>query len=516
MTNQDSVQKDKVFIRPPIVVVMGHIDHGKTKILDWYRQTKVVEQESGGITQHIGAYEVEHHGKKITFIDTPGHEAFSKMRSRGANVADIAVLVVAADEGIKPQTKEAIDIIQKNNLTFVVAINKTDKPEANIDRVRQQLAEENILVESYGGKVPSVQISAKTGENMDELLEVLLLLAELENLTAQPQKPAEGVVIEAHLDPKRGITSTLLIRDGGLALGSILVIGNSVENVKIFEDFLARPIERAGPSSPVRIIGLAQTPLVGDTFRAFGSRIESEEFAKTVIREDKKPRPKLVKTGEEGGKPIFNLIIKADVLGSKEVLEESLKKIESATIGLNILKSEVGNINETDIKLAMATKLVTIIGFKVKVDSSAREIADRNNIRIVTGDVIYKVLDEVKEKMQEMIPPSINRIDLGKIKILKVFSAKGGATSGGKKGGNKQVVGGRVEDGIVRKGARIDIKRFREVVGVGTILELQRGKQAAEEVAKGSELGILADSKTPIEEGDVLEIYQEEIVKQKL
>ncbi len=505
MTDQE-IQKEKVFIRPPIVVVMGHIDHGKTKILDWYRQTKVVEQESGGITQHIGAYEVEHHGKKITFIDTPGHEAFSKMRSRGANVADIAVLVVAADEGIKPQTKEAIDIIQKNNLTYVVAINKTDKPEANIDRIKQQLAEQNILVESYGGKIPSVQISAKTGENMDELLEVLLLLAELENLSADPEKPGEGVVIEAHLDPKKGITSTLLLRDGGLKIGDTLVIGNSVETIKIFEDFLGRSIREAGPSSPVRVVGLTQTPFVGDTFKAFGSKDQAEEFAKTVIREDKKPRLKLTKAEEEEGKPVFNLIIKADVLGSKEALEESLEKIESATIGLSILKSEVGNINETDIKSALATKLVTVIGFKVKVDASARELAERNNIRIVTGDVIYKVLDEVKEKMQEMIPPTVNRIDLGKVKILKIF----------KKEGSKQVIGGRVEDGIIRKGARIDIKRFREIAGVGTILELQRGKQAVEEVAKGSELGILADSKTPIEEGDVLEVYQEELIKKTL
>lgn len=512
MTNQET-KNEKVFIRPPIVVVMGHIDHGKTKILDWYRQTKVVEQESGGITQHIGAYEVEHKGRKITFIDTPGHEAFSKMRSRGANVADIAVLVVAADEGIKPQTKEAIDIIQKNNLTYVVAINKTDKPEANIDRIKQQLAEANILVESYGGKIPSVQISAKTGENMDDLLEVLLLLAELENLTAQPEKPGEGVVIEAHLDPKKGITSTLLLRDGGLKIGDTLVVGNSVETIKIFEDFLARPIEKAGPSSPVRIIGLAKTPLVGDTFRAFGSKDEAEEFAKTVVREDKKPRLKLTKAEEEEGKPVFNLIIKADVLGSKEVLEESLKKIESSTIGLSILKSEVGNINETDIKSALATKLVTVIGFKVKVDASARELAERNNIRIVVGDVIYKVLDDVKGKMQEMIPPTVNRVDLGKAKILKIFSAKGGAASGGKREGSKQVVGGRVEEGVIQKGAKIDIKRFREVVGTGTILELQRGKQPTDEVLKGSEFGVLADSKTQIQEGDVLEVYREEIVK---
>lgn len=503
---EKNLRKENAFTRPPIVVVMGHVDHGKTKILDWYRKTKVVEQESGGITQHIGAYEVKHHDKKITFIDTPGHEAFSKMRSRGANVADIAVLVVASDEGIKPQTKEAIDIIQKNNLPYVVAISKIDKPEANIERIKQQLAEINILVESYGGKIPSVQISAKTGDKMDDLLEVLLLLAELEDLSADAQKPGEGVVIEAHMDPKRGTTSTLLIRDGKLGRGDTLVIGNSIETIKIIEDFLGKTIDEAGPSSPIRVIGLSQTPIVGDTFRSFGSKKEAEEFASTVVRETNKPRLKLVKKEEEEGKPIFNLIIKADVLGSKEVLEESLNKIESDTIGMNILRSEVGNINETDIKLALATKLVTIIGFKVKVEGPVREIADRNNIRIVTGDVIYKVLDDVKQKIEEMIPPSIKRVDLGRAKILKVF----------KREGPRQVIGGRVEDGSIRKGAKIDIKRFKELVGTATIIELQRGKQPAEEASKGSEFGILADSRTPIEEGDVFEVYQEEIIKQKL
>src|SRR3989344_4491708 len=237
--------------RPPIVVVMGHIDHGKTKILDWYRKTKVVESESGGITQHIGAYEVLHKGKKITFIDTPGHEAFSKMRSRGAKVADIAILVVAADEGVKPQTKEAIEIIKQNNLAFIVAINKIDKPEANPEKVKQELAKEEVLVESYGGKVPSVEISAKMGKNMDDLLELILLMAEFENLEDDPKKPAGGVVIESHLDPRRGATATLLLQTGYLTKNNFLALGGFTESIKILEDFLGRPIESAEASMPV-------------------------------------------------------------------------------------------------------------------------------------------------------------------------------------------------------------------------------------------------------------------------
>src|SRR3989338_1921160 len=257
---------------------MGHIDHGKTKILDWYRKSKVVESEAGGITQHIGAYEVEHKGRKVTFIDTTGHEAFSKLRSRGAKVADIAILVVAADEGVKPQTIEALATIQQNNLQFVVAINKIDKPEANPDRVKQELAKENVLVESYGGKVPSAEVSAKTGENLDSLLELLLLVAELENLQADPVKYAEGVIVEGHRDPKRGLTATMLVRNGTLKRKHVMVFGRMVETIKIMEDFRGRKIDRAGPSSPVLVAGLKEMPAVGDVFRAFAAKKVAEGF----------------------------------------------------------------------------------------------------------------------------------------------------------------------------------------------------------------------------------------------
>ncbi|QQG45549.1 MAG: translation initiation factor IF-2 [Candidatus Sungiibacteriota bacterium] len=485
--------------RPPVVVVMGHIDHGKTKILDWYRQTKVVEEESGGITQHIGAYEVEHNGKRVTFIDTPGHEAFSKMRSRGARVADLAILVVAAEEGVKPQTKEAIEIIKENKLPFVVALNKIDRPEANPERVKQDLAKEEVLVESYGGKIPAVEVSAKTGQGMEELLEVLLLASELEELSANPEKLAEGVVIEAHRDPKRGVTSTLLVRDGTLKKQNVLVVGRSVETIKILEDFRGQPASEVLPSSPVLVSGLSQMPAVGDSFRAFGNRGAAEKYVQALPEEEIKAKPIYLHVeGEE--KPIFNIILKADVAGSKEVLEEELKKIQSDAVGINIIRSEVGDVNESDAKLAIATKLVTIIGFKVKIDASARDLIKDANIHTVMGEIIYEVLDEVKKRITEIIPPEIKRVDIGRAKILKLF----------KKDGNKQIVGGRIEEGAIRKETPVEIQRDKNIVGGGRILQLQHNKVDVAEVEKGSEFGALIDSPLTIQEGDVLIIYTEE------
>ena len=497
MTNQARGPNNQKTVRPPIAVVMGHIDHGKTTLLDWYRKTKVTEEESGGITQHIGAYEVEHNGKRLTFIDTPGHEAFPKIRIRGAMAADIAILVVAADEGVKPQTQEAIAVIREAKLSFVVALNKIDKPEANPERVKQELAKEEVLVEGYGGKIPSVLVSAKTGAGMEELLETLLLVAELENLESDPDKPAEGVVAEAHTDPRRGATATLIVRDGTLRKGNIAAVGKAVEIIRILEDFRGRPIESAGPSAVVLVAGLGGVPAASDFFRVFQNRADAEAFIKTL------PPPALRENASADGKPTFNIILKTDVFGSREALEPALQKLESPALAIRILKSDVGDINESDVKLALATRLVTIVGFKVRADTAARELVRAGNIRIVTGEVIYDLLNAVREAINQSIPPEIRRIDLGKVKILKLFKKENG----------RQIAGGRVEEGVVRQGAKAQISRMNQSVGIASIAELQRERQSASEVGQGAECGMLVESKTALEAGDTLIIFEEESIR---
>lgn len=497
-------QEQSTVIRAPIVVVMGHVDHGKSKILETIRQTKMLEKESGGITQHIGAYEVEHKGKKITFIDTPGHEAFSKLRTRGATIADIAILVVAADEGVKPQTKEAIEIIRSNNLPFVVALNKIDRPEANPERVKQELAKEEVLVESYGGKIPSVEVSAKDGKNLDELLEMLLLVAELEHLTADPKKSAEGVVIETHRDARRGSTATLLIRDGTLRRGNFLTVGGTVENVKILENFLGDTADALGPSSPAVAAGLSRAPTVGETFHAFTKRGDAEQYAASLPTHAAHTVSRAHPTEE--GTPVFNIIMKTDVAGSQEALEELIRNIKSPAIVINIIKSEVGDINESDIKMAQATGRVTIAGFKVGMDAAVGKLAEETNVRVLRSDIIYELVDALKQEIEERIPSEVGRSELGKAKILKIF----------KREGAKQIVGGRVEEGVIKKGAKVEIQRMKEIIGAGTILELQRNKTPAGEVERGSEFGVLADVKPAIEEGDTLIIFEEELTKRTL
>ena len=496
------------YIRPPIVVFVGHIDHGKTTILDWFRKTKVAEKESGGITQHIGAYVVLHTSshtgeqKHITFIDTPGHEAFSRLRSRGANVADVAVLVIAAEEGMKPQTKEALELIQSTKTPFVVAINKIDKQEANPERVKQELAKEEIFVESYGGKVPSVEVSGKTGKGMDELLEVILLMADLEHLRANPAKQAEGVVIEAHRDPKRGTTATLLIRDGSLHSGDYVLAGGSAESVKIFENFAGKSIRCAGPSEPVRLAGFKEMPAVGEAFSSFAKRQDAEAAAERE-RSTENDVKKSSGVPEESGKPVFNLVLKADVVGSLEALEGLIKRFESDRVGINILRRDTGDISESDVKLARATGRVTIIGFRVEVDSSTRLLAEKTNVHMLTGDVIYELVDEVKKEIEAFIPSEITRIELGKAKVIKVF----------KKDGARHILGGRVTEGELKKGAFADVVRMKEAVGRATIVQVQHNKIDTSSVEAGKEFGALLEFRGTIEEGDILHVFEEEVTK---
>lgn len=493
-------------IRPPIVVVVGHIDHGKTTILDWYRKTAVTAGESGGITQHMGAYEVEHGGKRFTFIDTPGHEAFPRIRARGAKIADIGVLVVAADEGVKAQTREAIAVLRGAEIPFVVALNKTDKPDANPERVKQELAQDGVLVEGYGGQVPWVATSAKTGDHMEDLLETIGLLAEMEGIESDPTLPAEGVALETEMNPRRGISATLLVREGTLNKGDAVVIGRAIETVKIFEDFAGRAIDTAGPSSPVRVTGFERSPVVGEVFRAFSSRDEAEAYVAGLAPDTEGTEQKENRTAEtEGHRKVFNVIVKADVFGSLEAVRDALVRLSGEQIVVRVLWSDVGDIGEADVKRAAATRMVTIVGFRVGSRAASRELARAQKIKIITGDVIYDLIDRVKEVIVELIPAAVRRVDLGRLKVLKIFTKENG----------KQIIGGRVSDGKIMKGARFDLVRMLAPVGSGTIAGLERERKSVDEVVQGFECGLAIEGRGQIEEGDELVVYQEETEKIK-
>lgn len=499
----EKYQTSNLATRPPIVVVMGHIDHGKTTLLDAIRKTAVAEKEAGGITQAIGAYQAEYGGKKITFIDTPGHEAFSAMRGRGAHVADIAVLVVAADEGVKPQTEEAINIIRESNLPFLAAINKIDKPNADSVRVKNKLAELSVLAEGSGGKVPVVELSAKSGQGIDELLETILLMAELEELKSDPEKPGEGLVVESHLDPKRGATATLLVQDGTVRRGDFIVIGNDIAPVRIFENFRGETIEAASASEPIRVAGFAAVPKPGEKFKIFKTRTLAEEYKAAAPDAPKKTANA---AAPETGKHVVNIILKTDVLGSQEAVAEAVSKIGSPELSNLIIKSEAGDINESDVKLAAATKNAFIAGFKVKISAGIRELAERSNVTVVASDVIYELIDGVKSAMLAIAPTEIRRVSLGAAKILAVFHQEK----------TRQIAGGRVESGKLEKGSRFEITRNSMKIGAGKIIELQSQKRAVAEVAEGQEFGILADADTPIAVGDNMEVFGEEKIIPRL
>ena len=498
--SESSVQPNKgQASRPPVVVVLGHIDHGKSTLLCAIKDFKITEKEAGGITQHIGAYEIEHQGKSITFIDTPGHEAFSAIRSRGAKVADIAILVVAADEGVKAQTKEAISHIKKAGLPLIVAINKIDKPEANPERVKRELSQENILVESMGGKVPSAEVSAKTGQGIEDLLELILLVAEMEQLKGDVSKPAKGVVIEAYLDSQRGPTATLLLNNGMLKPGDIIATASCFGKVKNLENFQEIIVKEAFPSMPVIVFGFENVPKVGEEFKVFSDI----DLAKNYLQ---KPEKKVSTVfSVEPGQRVLNLILKADVLGSLEAIEEVLKELPHEKVILRILKSGVGEINESDIKLVKGTK-AKVLGFRVKTNPIAQLLAEREKIKIMRFEVIYELVEEIRKIMGRIIEAKVVRVDLGKIKISEIFRTEK----------NRQILGGKVIEGEIKKGTLVEIFRGEEKVGQGRIINLQRDKKDAEKAKKGEECGALYQGDVKIEEGDVLVIYTEEKRKEEL
>jgi len=475
--------------RPPIVVILGHVDHGKTTLLSYIRKAKM-PTEPGEITQSIGAYVITHNSKLITFIDTPGHEAFSKMRQRGAKVADLGILVVAADEGVKPQTKEAIGILNESETPFVVAINKIDKTNADIERVKQELMQAGVLLEGFGGNISWQAISAKTGQGINELLDLILLAAEMESLTYSPEAKAKGIIIESKMDSSRGLTAITIVKDGILKVGDEITTTSAAGKVKILEDFLGKRIDQLSPSSLALIIGFETLPQIGEEF--FSGKIDLVEIhpPHNEIMWGVNPPQK-----EVGGQPVpsntqaekkINLILKADVSGSLEALSEIIKTIPN----VKIISESVGDITDGDIKSAQNTGAV-IVGFKTRVSKAAENLATAQSIKIITSEIIYELLKNLEDEFRAIEKPAV----IGQLEILAVFD---------KKSGKRQVVGGRVIFGTFKNNLSVQIQRQDQVIGEGKIVNLQCQKQDVSQVSEGKECGLLFESDTIINTGDLL------------
>lgn len=501
----------KLSTRAPVVVVLGHVDHGKTTLLDRIRSASVAAGESGGITQHIGAYQVAvpsadaAQSGTITFLDTPGHEAFARMRARGAAVADVAVLVVAADDGVKPQTLESLGAIRACNLPFVVALNKTDKPEANPERVKKELAEQNVLIEEWGGKVPLVAVSAKTGAGIPQLLEMILLVAEMEDLKGDIAAQASGVVIESFLDRQRGNTATLVIRDGTLRNGECIVAGGAVVRVRIFEDERGHHITSAHFSAPVRVAGFNILPPVGEVFRVCGNKGEADEAAASYDAEHITARHSTT-AGESGEALVVPVIIKADVAGSLEALVDISGALSGSVATIQVLRAAVGNLNEDDVQLAAGKEHVLVVGFRVGFEPKVEELFRRSGVRARVFDIIYKAREWLKETIEAELTPEINDVLLGKISVLKVFKQKE----------KEVIIGGRVLSGLVREGATAIIERSGERVGEGVVKQLQQNKIPVREVMEGSEYGMLLRTEVIMEARDRLAIIERQTVARTL
>lgn len=488
--------------RPPIVVIMGHIDHGKSSLLDYIRKTNIVAKEAGGITQHLSAYEVIRAVEKsksnhITFLDTPGHQAFSKMRSRGANVADIAVLVVSAEDGVKEQTKEALQAILDAHIPYIVAINKIDKPNANIERTKQNLAENEIYLEGFGGQIPFVPISAKIGTGVSDLLDMILLVAEMENLTAKQSDGAEGIVIESHMTPAQGISATLIITNGTLKKGVFILADTSMAPVRAIENFLGEKIESATFSAPVKITGFDGLPSVGARFSVYNSKKEAEAAREALTAKNTKEKaPVEARTIPLATNPlIIPIILKSDVGGTLEALEKELGKIEHERVALRIVAMSVGGIGENDVKLASGADNPIILGFHVKIDRKAAEIAERFNVTIKTFDVIYELSEWLEAEMVRRAPKVLVEETTGTVKILKIFSSAK----------HKQVIGGKVLSGIIEQNSIVKIMRRGVEIGQGKILELQIQKISAKKVDEGNECGMMIEAKIEVTPSDTLE-----------
>jgi translation initiation factor IF-2 len=494
--------------RPPVIVVMGHVDHGKTRLLDYIRSANVVAGEAGGITQHIGAYQINRNGETITFIDTPGHEAFTAMRSRGAKVADIAILVVAADDGVKQQTIEAFRIIEAAKIPYLVAINKIDKETADINRVKQELSSKlNITPEDWGGKIICSPISALEGTGISEMLDMVLLLAETEsiNLKANPESAAAGTVVESNVDKTVGPLATILVQNGTLSVGNQLCFNGVIYGkVKSLKDYKGEEVQSAGPSMPVKILGLKISPAVGDILTVG----EGEKIKFNKIKSNTQSSLVNLSNSEDSKDediPKVNVILKTDFLGSAEAIEESLMKLNNEKVKVKVISRGLGYITEGDIKRAEDSG-AKILGFNVKITPAIEILARERQVTIKMYSIIYDLIKYVKEEMQLLVKPEINRLDLGRLKIMAVFRTETGS----------QIVGGKVLDGVVRNNSFVDVKRGDDFIVTGKITQLQAGKQDVKEVEQDIECGVKYEGKPLILEGDILCFYQEEKIIDKI
>ncbi len=492
--------------RPPVVTVLGHVDHGKTKLLDAIRHTNVQEGEAGGITQRIGAYQVNVNGKKITFVDTPGHEAFTAMRARGAQVTDIAILVVAADDGVMPQTREAIDHARAAQVPIIVALNKIDLLTANPERVKQQLADQEVLVDDWGGDVICVLVSAKQHLNIEELLENILLVAEVEELKANPNRLAVGTVIEGQLDPSRGVLATLLVQNGTLRQGDVFLINETYGRVRAMLDDKGRRIEQAPPSFPVVVMGLSSVPTAGDTFQV----VQDERTARAIaakraeerIRRETQPAPslsleELFERFQAGEIKELNVILKADVQGSLEPIVDSLKRLGNKDLKIKTLRHDTGNVSESDVMLAIASQAI-IIGFNVSVDTAARKSADAEKVNIRLYNIIYKLIEDMDKALKGLLEPEFEDVVVGHAQVRAIFRI---SRIG-------QVAGLYVTDGIVARNVLVRVHRDDKMFFDGKLSSLKRFTEDVREVKAGFECGIALEGFNDFQEGDTLEFYR--------
>lgn len=512
---QMDVEEDASLLteRPPVITIMGHVDHGKTTLLDTIRKAHVTEGEFGGITQHIGAYQVSVKGKKVTFLDTPGHEAFTAMRARGAKVTDVVIIVVAADDGVMPQTKEAIDHAKAAGVPVIVAVNKIDKAEANIDRIMSEMSDNGLMPEEWGGNTIFTKISAKVGTGVPELLETILILSEVEDFRANPSKMASGTVIEAKLDKGRGPVATLLIQNGTLHAGDAIVVGTSFGRVRKMVDDHGRELKQAGPSSPVEIIGLDSVPVAGDIFRAFDSEKKARQIAETRLNKRIEQERSvssaltlddLARQIEEGDIQEINVIVKADVQGSAEAVKASLERIEIAGVKVNVIRSTAGAITESDIMLASASNAV-VYGFNVRPNAAVRKKAEEEGIDIRLHNIIYKAIEEMEAAMKGMLAPVYEEVVIGQAEVRQLYKVSKIGT----------IAGCMVTDGCIKKDCKVRLIRDGVVVYEGKLNSLKRFQNDAKEVTSGYDCGLTIENYNDIKENDVIEAYEDqEVVEQ--